>query len=93
MFLDLHHKSLHVYAAARELVKEVYAITVLLPTEQKFNMVPQRRRTALSIKLNLAEGSSRKSGPERSRFMEIVRGSVVEIDAALETACDLSYLK
>jgi four helix bundle protein len=55
-------------------------------------MIPQIRRAALSVKLNMAEGSTRKSPLERRRFLEISRGSVVEIDAALETAIDLNYL-
>ncbi|WP_226998928.1 four helix bundle protein [Flavisolibacter tropicus] len=55
-------------------------------------MVQQIRRAALSVKLNLAEGASRKSSIERSRYLEIARGSVIEIDAALETAVDLHYL-
>lgn len=93
MFLNLSHKSLHVYTAVRELTKEVYAITNLLPAEEKFNMVPQLRRAVLSVKLNLAEGASRKSGAERNRFVEVARGSVVEIDAAIETAVDLDYYK
>lgn len=91
MFLQLKHKSLDVYVAARELVKEIYKISTLLPKEENFNMTSQIRRAALSVKLNLAEGSSRKSGVERKRYFEIARGSVVELDAALETAVDLNY--
>jgi four helix bundle protein len=93
MFLDLKHKSLHVYTAVRELTKEVYKISMLLPPEGKFNMLQQIRRAALSVKLNLAEGSTRHSAIERKRYMEISRGSVVEIDAALETAIDLQYFQ
>ena len=93
MFIQLKHKSLDVYAASRELAKEVYRVSNFLPAEEKFNMVPQMRRAALSVKLNLAEGSTRKSAMERKRFYEISRGSVVEIDAVLETAVDLNYLK
>lgn len=93
MFIQLKHKSLDVYAAARELAKEVYRISMLLPQEEKFNVVPQMRRAVLSVKLNLAEGSTRRSEAERKRFMEIFRGSVVEIDAVLETVVDLNYLK
>ena len=51
------------------------------------------RRAALSVKLNLAEGSSRKSEIERKRYYEISRGSIVEIDALLETAVDVGFLK
>ena len=91
MFIPLKHKSLDIYQAVRGLVKEVYKISRTLPPEEKFNMIPQIRRAALSVKLNLAEGSTRKSDLERKRYLEISRGSLVEIDAALETAIDLEY--
>ena len=91
MFILLNHKTLDVYLIIRELIKETYKVSLLLPAEEKFNMVQQIRRAALSVKLNLAEESIRKSEIERKRFLEISRGSVVEIDAALETAVDLNY--
>ena len=91
MFIPLKHKSLNVYQDVRALVKEVYKVTNILPPEEKFNMIPQLRRAALSVKLNLAVGSTRRSDTERKRYLEISRGSVVEIDAALETAVDLEY--
>ena len=93
MFIQLNHKSLKIYEAIRELVKEVYVVSIKLPADEKFNMVQQMRRAALSVKLNLAEGSTRKSPNERKRFYEVARGSVVEIDAVLETAVDLNYVK
>ena len=93
MFLNLNHKSLTIYARIRELTKEVYKVSNQLPPEERFNMVQQVRRAALSVKLNFAEGSTRKSAQERKRYYEISRGSVVEIDAALETAVDLEYFK
>ena len=91
MLLDLKHKQLAVYKEIRSLIQETYSITKLLPDEERFNMVSQLRRAALSVKLNLAEGASRKSPKERTRFYEVARGSVVEIDAAAETAIDLGY--
>ena len=93
MFIDLKHKSLDIYKTARELVKEIYMLSLILPEAEKYNMLSQIRRAALSIKLNLAEGSTRKSTLERKRYYEIARGSVVELDAALETAMDLNYFK
>ncbi|HVX49339.1 MAG TPA: four helix bundle protein [Chitinophagaceae bacterium] len=91
MFLQLKHKKLDVYKITGELIKETYRLSLQLPSEEKFNMVPQIRRAALSVKLNLSEGATRKSIIERKKFLEIARGSVVEIDAALETAVDLGY--
>jgi four helix bundle protein len=93
MLLNLNHKSLNTYVAIRELVKEIYKLSNSLPPEEKFNMVQQMRRAALSVKLNFAEGSSRKSLQERKRYYEISRGSIVELDAVLETAVDMKYLK
>ena len=93
MFLSLNHKKLDVYKAAGELIKECYQLTHQLPVEERFNLIPQIRRAALSVKLNIAEGSSRKSTVERNRYYEIARGSVIEIDAAMETCIALNYLK
>ena len=91
MFIKLNHQSLDVYKAVRELIKEIYFISTKLPGEEKFNMIQQMRRAGLSIKLNLAEGASRRSAIERKRFIEISRGSLIEVDAILETAVDLKY--
>ncbi len=52
-------------------------------------MVQQIRREALSAHLNLAEGASRKSINERKRYFEIARGSVIEVDTAIEIAFEL----
>ena len=93
MFLQLNHKSLDVYKIIRELIKELYKISLKLPPEERYNMVQQIRRAALSIKLNFSEGCTRRSEVERKRYLEISRGSIVEIDAALETAVDLEYFK
>ena len=91
MFIKLNHQSLDVYKSVRELIKEIYLISIKLPAEEKFNMVQQIRRAGLSVKLNLAEGASRRSPVERKRFLEISRGSLVEVDAILETAVDLRF--
>lgn len=91
MFLKLNHKELKVYDAIREVNKEVYLLSNKLPDIERFNIVQQVRRAVLSVKLNFAEGSTRRSDLERKRFSEISRGSIVELDAAFETAVDLNY--
>ena len=93
MFLDLKHKQLEVYKAAKLFSAQCYKATLSLPADEKLNMVQQIRRAALSVVLNLAEGCSRKSEVERKRFFEIARGSVIEIDAAFEVANELGYLR
>lgn len=93
MFLQLNHQKLDVYTVSRAFVKDCYMATKLLPPEEKFNLIQQIRRAALSVHLNIAEGSSRKSEPERKRFYEISRGSIIEIDAALDVSNDIGYLQ
>jgi len=93
MFLTLNHQKLQVYTASREFVLECYQLTKSLPSDEKFGMITQIRRAALSAHLNVAEGSSRKSEVERKRYYEVARGSVTEIDAALDVAEDLGYLR
>ena len=56
-------------------------------------MTQQLRRAALSIQLNIAEGSSRKSDVERRRYYEISRGSIIEVDTILDIAVKLEYFK
>jgi len=93
MFLSLNHQKLEVFVLSKEFVLECYRITNKLPTDEKFGMISQIRRAAVSVCLNIAEGSSRRSEAERKRFYEIARGSVIEIDAALDIANTLGYLK
>lgn len=93
MFLQLNHQHLEVYKASLDFVMECYELCRQLPPEEKFGMVSQIKRAALSVHLNIAEGCSRKSLAERKRYYEISRGSLVEIDAALDVADKLGYLK
>lgn len=93
MFLQLNHQKLEVYSSSKAFVLECYRVSKLLPDDEKFGMITQIRRAALSVHLNIAEGCSRKSETERKRYYEIVRGSLVEIDAALYIADELTYFK
>jgi len=93
MFLTLNHQKLDIYNFSKLFVLESYKLTKILPAEEKFGMISQIRRAALSVHLNIAEGSSRKSELERKRYFEISRGSIIEIDAAIDIAKELDYLK
>jgi four helix bundle protein len=92
MFLQLAHTRLDVYKFSNQVTLECYQITKRFPSEEKFALVQQIRRAAISVHLNLAEGCSRKSAAERRRFYEISRGSLIEIDAAIGIAFQLGYV-
>lgn len=91
MFLKVEHIKLEAYADSRQFVRECYAATGSFPADEKYVLTQQIKRAALSVHLNIAEGSSRKSETERKRFYEIARGSLIEIDAALDIAFDMGY--
>jgi four helix bundle protein len=91
MFLTLAHTKLDVFTISKSFALACYKETKSFPAEEKFGMISQIRRAALSVHLNIAEGSSRKSVTERKRYYEIARGSVIEIDAALDIAVALEY--
>jgi four helix bundle protein len=92
MFLKLNHQSLEVFKLSKLFALQCYRVAKLLPTEERFAMCLQIRRAGLSVYLNLAEGCSRRSGGERKRYFEISRGSIIEVDAAMDMAFDLKYV-
>ena len=92
MLLNLAHKNLVVYCIALDLFEECNRLTKSFPNDEKYCLVSQIKRAALSVMLNIAEGSSRFSPIERKRFYEIARGSLVEIDTAMVGANRLNYV-
>jgi four helix bundle protein len=76
-----------------QLVGECYQLTKYFPNDERFGLVSQLRRASVSVHLNIAEGASRRSDIERKRYFEIARGSVIEIDAALDIIKTLGYLE
>jgi len=91
MFLELSHTKLDVFSVSKAFVIACYKETKSFPSEEKFAMISQIRRAALSVQLNVAEGCSRKSLAERKRFYEIARGSLIEVDTAIDIAIELGY--
>ena len=91
--LTLSHKTLDVYKISMNLVREIYKATGLFPKKEQFILTFQIKRAAISVVSNIAEGASRISKPEKKRFYEIARSSLVEIDSQFEIAINLNYYK
>lgn len=72
---------------------EVYRITRTFPTEELYGLVSQRRRAAVSIPSNLAEGHGRNSRNEFRQFIGQARGSLSEVETQIEIARNLDYVK
>jgi len=75
-----------------KLVLEIYKITNDFPSEEKFGLVNQLRRAAVSITSNLAEGFSRQSYKEKIQFYSISQGSTTEVQNQLLISKDLNYI-
>ena len=91
--INLKHKKLNVWQKGIELTVAVYKITGLFPETELYGLSSQLRRAAVSITSNIAEGAARSSAKERSRFYEISRSSLVEVDTQLEIALKLKYIQ
>lgn len=91
MFLNLDHTRLDVFSVTKEFVLVCCREIREFPPEEKFGMISQIRRAALSVHLNVSEGCSRKSAKERNRFYEVARGSLIEVDTALDIATGPGY--
>ncbi|MGB6038184.1 MAG: four helix bundle protein [Cryomorphaceae bacterium] len=81
------HKELKIWKESMDLVIEVYQMTKSFPDDERFGLISQMRRSALSIPSNIAEGAGRGSSKEFARFLAIAKGSSSE----LETQLELSY--
>lgn len=70
-----------------------YKHTKLFPSEERFGIVSQLNRAAISISSNIAEGCSRSSDIEFKRFLEIAKGSAFELETQFILANKLSFIK
>jgi four helix bundle protein len=90
--MDKPHKKLDVWQAAMKATKMVYELTKPFPEEERFGLVSQMRRAAVSIPCNIAEGAARQGKREFRNFVSMAQGSLSELDTQLELAVLLGYL-
>lgn len=86
-----NHKELKVWQKAYELCLKIYKLTEKFPKEERFGLVAQIRRSAVSIPSNIAEGYNRGHRLEYVQFLNIAYGSLNELDTQLLLSKDLSY--
>ena len=76
-------KDLKIWHRSIELVDQIYDLVIDLPTDERFGLNTQIKRSVVSIPSNIAEGCSRKTEKELSRFLEIAIGSSFELETQL----------
>ncbi|OXB01822.1 four helix bundle protein [Flavobacterium oncorhynchi] len=85
-------KELLIWKKSRLFCSKIYSITSTFPNDEKFGIINQLRRAAVSIPSNIAEGSSRNSNKDFARFLEIAIGSAYEVETQLLISSDLGFL-
>ena len=83
---------LNAYKEAHKLVLMIYKITKDFPKEERFSLIDQLRRAAVSITSNIAEGFSRNTNKDKCQFYALASGSLSELQSQLLIAKDLKYL-
>lgn len=85
-------RDLLIWQKSMEFVVMVYENTSTFPDAEKFGLVSQLRRAAVSLPSNIAEGYGRKSPGELNRFLNISMGSLFEIQTQIEIANKLGFI-
>jgi four helix bundle protein len=70
----------------------IYKITAKFPSEEKFGLVSQMRRSAYSVPINIAEGNTKRSQKEKAHFFEIAQSSLEELHCECRLSMDLGYM-
>jgi len=86
-----NYKDLIVWQKGIQVAKLVYELTRRFPSEEKFGLVSQMRRAAVSIPSNIAEGQARHTTGEFIQFISHAEGSVAELNTQLILATELHF--
>ncbi|CAM4041270.1 four helix bundle protein [Flavobacterium antarcticum] len=86
-----NYKELEIWKASLTICTPIYRLTKTFPDDEKFGLISQIRRAAVSVPSNIAEGSSRNSDKDFVRFLEYSLGSCREIETQILIAQDLEY--
>ncbi|QDU01936.1 hypothetical protein V6x_16190 [Gimesia chilikensis] len=87
-----HYRELIAWQKAMSMVTYIYETTKTFPHDEKFGLVSQIRRSAVSVPSNIAEGQARNTTGEFIQFLGIARGSTAELTTQLLIAANLGYL-
>lgn len=85
-------KELKVWEKAHEVCLEVYNLTNAFPSDEKFGLISQLRRTSSSVPTNIAEGCGYQTQKEFARYLRIASGSASEVEYLILLSKDLKFI-
>ena len=86
------YRDLVVWQKSIVLAKTTYQVTATFPGEEKFGLIAQMRRAAVSISSNIAEGQARNTTGEFIQFISYAEGSAAELDTQLHLSVEFGFL-
>jgi four helix bundle protein len=86
-------RQLQIWKEGMEVAKATYLVLGNLPVSEKFGLISQISRCAVSVPSNIAEGSSRSSNKEFAHFLSISLGSLFELETQLLLSIELGFIK
>jgi four helix bundle protein len=85
-------KELKIWKESMDLASDIYKMTKEFPRDERFGLISQIRRAAVSVPYNIAERVSRGSNKAFNQFLEIALGSLHEVETQLLIARNLQYI-
>jgi four helix bundle protein len=85
------YKDLKVWQRGIELSLAIYKLTASFPSDERFGLISQLQRAAVSVPSNIAEGYGRGTRKDYKQFLSIARGSTLEVQTQLLIARELGY--
>lgn len=86
-----HYKELLIWQKGMSLAKGVYGLTARFPADERYGLVSQMRRAAVSVPSNIAEGQARHGTREFLQFLSHASGSLAELETQLLLSVDMKY--
>ena len=87
-----YFEKLEVFKNSRELTNRIYIITSSYPSEEKFSLANQIRRSAVSVLANLVEGNSRRTKKDQANFTTISYSSLMELLSLVMVSFDQKFI-
>jgi four helix bundle protein len=85
-------EKLDVYQMGKSFVKDIYALTKRFPDVEKYGLVSQINRSAVSVVSNLVEGNSRNTPRDKAHFTQLSYSSLMEVLCQIDISRELEYI-
>jgi four helix bundle protein len=87
-----NYKNLHIWQGGINLARKIYEVTANFPANEKYGIVSQMTRAAVSIPSNIAEGAGKNSNKDFANFLSIAIGSIFELHTQIAICEQIGYI-